>query len=128
MERGEECDAPLKRFPTSFSVTLSLRRTENVRLRCRVPAALSGIILNDALVPHLRAGSVFTFGDKFEANVRTAMGTLRSDRPFVDYLILVLFEPHELEALGAATDLRCHSIPRTLRPTRFPDLRGVTLV
>lgn len=95
-----------------------MRRTENVASGVGFPAALSGIMLNDALVPHLRAGSVFTFGDKFEPNVRTTMGTLRSDRPFVDYLILVLFEPHELEALGAATDLRCHCIPRTLRPVR----------
>jgi hypothetical protein len=126
MERGEECDAPLKTIPgfvLGHPLLCDIQKTYASGVG--FPAALSGIILNAALVPHLRAGSVFTFRDKFEANVRTAMGTLRSDRPFVDHLILVLFEPHELEALGAATDLRCHFIPRTLRSIRFPDLRGV---
>jgi len=42
------------------------------------------------------------------------MGTLRSHRLFIEQLVLVLREPHELEALRAATDLRCHHIPRTL--------------
>lgn len=32
----------------------------------------------------------------------------------VKQLVLVVRKPHELEALGAAADLRCHRVPRTL--------------
>jgi hypothetical protein len=62
--------------------------------------------LKFSLVAHLRASRVFTLRDEFESNVRSAMRTLRSHRLFIEQLVLVLREPHELEALGASTDLR----------------------
>jgi hypothetical protein len=36
------------------------------------------------------------------------MRTLRTDGYFVEAFVLIVLQPHQLEALGAATDLRCH--------------------
>ena len=43
------------------------------------------------------------------------MRAFGSDGRLIDDFILFLCEPHELKALGAAADLRCHDVPRTLR-------------
>lgn len=43
------------------------------------------------------------------------MGAFGSNGRLIEEFVLVICEPHELKALGAATDLRCHDVPRTLR-------------
>ena len=43
------------------------------------------------------------------------MGALGSNGHLIEKLILVFFQPHELKAFRAGTDLRCHDLPRTLR-------------
>ena len=53
--------------------------------------------------------------DKRKADFCPAVWALGSNGHLIQALILVLCEPHELKALGAATDLRCHDVPRTLR-------------
>jgi hypothetical protein len=72
--------------------------------------------LSGVLVAHLRACGILTFGNEFESNGRSTVRTLRSNRFVIEEFVLILREPHELEALGTATDLRCHGIPRTLGP------------
>ncbi len=57
-------------------------------------------------VAHLWASGVRAFGDKFEANDCVAVRTLSTDRLNVEDFILIGFEPHELKAFRAATDLR----------------------
>jgi len=74
-------------------------------------------------MPHLRASGIRACRDELETNNGAAMGALRAYRFFVKLFELVLFQPHELKALRAATDLRCHRFPRTLRPT----LTGIQL-
>lgn len=68
-------------------------------------------------MPHLRAIGIRTSRYKLETNDGAAMGTLGAYRFFVNLLDLFLFQPHELKAFWAATDLRCHRFPRTLRRT-----------
>jgi len=58
------------------------------------------------LVSHLRPRGVRTLRDQLESSRRTAVGAFRADRGFVQQFIFIGFEPHELKALGAATDLR----------------------
>ncbi len=67
-------------------------------------------------MPHLRASGIRARCDEIETNNGAAMGALGAYRFFVKLFELVLFQPHELKALRAATDLRCHRFPRTLRP------------
>ena len=66
-------------------------------------------------VAHFRAGRVRPLGDQFEPNSGTAVRAFRSYGFFVEQFEFLGLEPHELKALGAATDLRCHDVPRTLR-------------
>ena len=66
-------------------------------------------------VSHLWTSSVFPLRDKREPDFCPTVGTLGSNRHLIEKLILLLGQPHELKALGAATDLRCHDVPRTLR-------------
>jgi hypothetical protein len=64
---------------------------------------------------HFWTSSVFPLRDKREADLSPTVGTLGSNGHLIEKLILVLRQPHQLKALGAATDLRCHDVPRTLR-------------
>lgn len=65
-------------------------------------------------VPHLGAGCILAGRYEFEPYGGATVRTLGSNGLCVDRLVLIFFEPHELEAFGAATDLRCHTFPRTL--------------
>ena len=65
-------------------------------------------------VAHFRAGRVLPLGDQFEPDRGAAVRAFRSYGFFVEQFEFLGLEPHELKALGAATDLRCHSFPRTL--------------
>lgn len=42
------------------------------------------------------------------------MGAFSPYGLLVKDVVLILLEPHELEAPSTATDLRCHNFPRTL--------------
>jgi hypothetical protein len=55
---------------------------------------------------HLGTGGVGSFGHEFKPNRRLAMWAGCTDSPLVDRLILVGTAPHQLKALGTATDLR----------------------
>jgi len=57
-------------------------------------------------MPHFRAGRIYSLGDQPEPDRRTAVWAFGANGLFVDHFVLVLLEPHELEALGTATDLR----------------------
>jgi hypothetical protein len=41
-----------------------------------------------------------------KASTGTAVRAFRADRFSIEYLVLIRFQPHELEALWTATDLR----------------------
>ena len=58
------------------------------------------------LVAHLGSQRVRADGDEFEARRATTMGALRSNGFVVEHLVLIRFQPHELEALWARSDLR----------------------
>lgn len=79
-------------------------------------------------MPHLRACRIRAFGDQFEPNGGAAVGTFGADSALVKRFVLLGFEPHQLEALRAATDLRCHAFPRTLPPHYLSDDRTHTLI
>lgn len=55
---------------------------------------------------HLWTGSIRALCHQLEANKRAAVGTFRTDCAFIQELILISCEPHELETFVAATDLR----------------------
>lgn len=58
------------------------------------------------LVTHLGSQRVRSNGDQFETRRATAVGALRSDGFIVEYFVFIGFQPHELETLWTATDLR----------------------
>src|SRR5690349_832113 len=64
---------------------------------------------------HLRTSSVFSLRDKRKADFCPAVWALGSNGHLIQALILVRCQTHQLKALGPATDLRCHGVPRTLR-------------
>src|SRR5215216_2908621 len=72
---------------------------------------------------HLRAGGVCAFRHELKSDRRSTMRALASNGFFVEQFVFMISQPHELKALRAATDLRCHAIPRTLRTFR-PQLGG----
>ena len=55
---------------------------------------------------HLWAQRVRPSADEFEASSRPTVGALSPNGFSVEYLVLIGFQPHELEALWTATDLR----------------------
>ncbi len=55
---------------------------------------------------HLGSQRIRSNGDEFEARRGTAVGALRSNGFIVEYFVFIGFQPHELEAFWAATDLR----------------------
>jgi hypothetical protein len=57
-------------------------------------------------VAHLRSQRVCASGDEFKASSATAVRALRSNGFIVEHLILISFQPHELETLWAGSDLR----------------------
>jgi len=65
-------------------------------------------------MPHLRTGSRVALRDERETNRRLTVWTFDSNGRLIEEFILAFCEPHELRALGTATDLRCHDVPRTL--------------
>src|SRR5574340_987360 len=66
-------------------------------------------------VSHLGPCGVGTLGHQFEADRRSTVWTFCADRLFVDDVIVILLEPHQLKALRTASHLRCHGLPLTLR-------------
>lgn len=65
---------------------------------------------------HFGTCRVGPLGDEFEANRRSTMRAPPANGCFVEAFVLILLQPHQLEALGAATDLRCHDEFLTLSP------------
>ena len=65
-------------------------------------------------VTHLRARGVFAFRYQFKPHRGPTVRAFCAHGLLIERLVLAGFEPHELEALWAATDLRCHPFPRTL--------------
>jgi len=57
-------------------------------------------------VAHFGARRIRPFADKPKTDRRAAMGTFSPDGFDINKFELILLEPHQLEALGAATDLR----------------------
>lgn len=57
-------------------------------------------------VAHLGSQRVRADGDEFKAGSATAVRALRSNGFIVEHLVLIRFQPHELEALWAGSDLR----------------------
>jgi hypothetical protein len=57
-------------------------------------------------VAHLRSSCVRAFGHESEPNGSSAVWTFTPNGLFVEHFVVVLLEPHELEALGTATHLR----------------------
>lgn len=55
---------------------------------------------------HLWAQGIRSNRNELEAGYAAAMRTLRSNGFIVEYLELIRFQPHELEALWAGPDLR----------------------
>ena len=55
---------------------------------------------------HLGPQRIWPGCDEWETNGRPAMWTLRTDGLLVEQLILIGFQPHELETFRTATDLR----------------------
>jgi hypothetical protein len=66
---------------------------------------------------HLRAGGVGAGGHQLEADGRSTVRTFRADRFLVEDVVMVLLQPHQLKTLRAASDLRSHGLPLTLRLT-----------
>ena len=66
-------------------------------------------------VAHFWASRIGSLRNKGEANTRPAVWTFGSNSRLIEEFILICCKPHQLSALGAATDLRCHDVPRTLR-------------
>lgn len=58
------------------------------------------------LMAHLGSQCVRAKGDEFEASDAPAVGALRSNGFIVEHLVLIRFQPHELEALWTGSDLR----------------------
>ena len=58
------------------------------------------------LVAHLGSQRVRANGDEFEASSVTAVRALRSDGFIIEHFKLIRFQPHELGALWAGSDLR----------------------
>jgi hypothetical protein len=57
-------------------------------------------------VAHLGTQRVRANGDEFEAGSVTAVWALRSDGFIIEHFVLIRFQPHELGALWAGSDLR----------------------
>ena len=62
--------------------------------------------MDSILVAHFGAGRVRAFTHEPKSDDRVAVGALGANRFPIDDIDLVLFEPHQLEALWAAADLR----------------------
>ncbi len=58
------------------------------------------------LVAHLGSQRVRANGDEFEASGVPAVRALRSNCFIVEHLVRISFQPHELRALWAGSDLR----------------------
>jgi hypothetical protein len=58
------------------------------------------------LVAHLWSHGIRANGDEFEARRATTVRALRSNSFIVEHFVLIRFQPHELEALWAGSDLR----------------------
>ena len=55
---------------------------------------------------HLGSQRIRANGDQFEASGVPAVRALRSNSFIVEHLVLIRFQPHELEALWTGSDLR----------------------
>ena len=55
---------------------------------------------------HFRPQRIRANGDEFEASDVPAVRTLCSNSLIVEHLVLISFQPHELKALWAGSDLR----------------------
>lgn len=55
---------------------------------------------------HLRASCVFSLRNQLESDHLAALWALGANGLVIEDFIFLLLQPHELEALGAATDLR----------------------
>jgi hypothetical protein len=97
-------------YPKQIGAKISVKR-----LRARDSYAAQQSQLR--LMPHLWPSGILASRDELETNNGAAMGTGGTYRLFAKLFEIVLFEPHELKAFWAATDLRCHWFPRTLRRT-----------
>ncbi len=73
--------------------------------------------LVERLVSHFRSRSVGAGGDQLKADGRLAVRTFRADRFFIDHVVVILLEPHQLKTLRTASYLRSHGLPFTLRLT-----------
>jgi hypothetical protein len=74
---------------------------------------------------HLRAGSIGAGGDQLEADGRATVRTFRADCFFVEDVVVILFEPHQLKTFRTASHLRSHGLPLTLRLTDSPRSEGL---
>ena len=66
-------------------------------------------------VSHLGSQRICSNSVVRETDNAPTMGALCSNGFVVEHLILIRFQPHELGALWAASDLRRHRFPRTLQ-------------
>lgn len=67
---------------------------------------------------HLGTGSVGAGSHQAKSDRRAAVGAFCPNRFFVEDFVLIFLEPHELKTLRAASHLRSHGLPLTLRFTR----------
>lgn len=74
---------------------------------------------------HLRAGSIGAGGDQLEADGRSTVRAFRADRFFVNDVVMILLQPHQLKTLRTASYLRSHCLPLTLRLTDSPRSEGL---
>jgi hypothetical protein len=106
-----------KTCPLPFKTSKYSRSVEHVpgtRRDMIVPVKSPNPLYLLLSMPHLWPGGVVSLGDKREANGRPTVRAFGSNGRLIEDFILALCEPYELRALWAATDLRCHDVPRTL--------------
>ena len=64
---------------------------------------------------HLWPGRIRPGADQLKPDGRVTVRALGTDRLFIDDLVVILLEPHQLKALRTASYLRSHGLPLTLQ-------------